>query len=840
MKKKLVLPIFCLSLLSLIGCSKTYYSVKFVLEDGTVLKESEVLSGEKAVYDGSEPAKESTAEKVYTFDGWKLDDAVYESNDLPEIYSNCEFVATFKEEAAKYTVTWIVGDEKTEETYTFGEAPSFKGDSIKESTEKFDYKFIGWDKEIVPVKENVTYTAIFEESLRNYEVTWVVDGKETKETYPYGETPSFKGELTKAEDEKYTYKFDKWDKEIVPVNGNVTYTAIFLEELKEYEITWVVGNDKFIEKYHYEDVPTFKGDTNLESSAEFDYTFKGWDKEITPVTSNETYVAQFDKKVRSYVVNFYDEDGITLLYSETLEYGDVPVFESTIPSKEGTNFFEYVFEGWKLNDEFFSNDKLPEIIGETNFIASFKEIPKLFDINVRYLNLEGELIQETKVGENGYNSLFEFEVNGINNLEPNLDKVVGYTISDQSFDVYLSEVDVYDGTTVSPSLSGDGTENSPYLIQNGADLAYFKSLVDNKEDLTDTYFKLTKSIDLSNTEDFRIGVNSTFGGIFDGNNCVIKGINYNSKVTRNSLFYQTTSTAQILNLTTKGDVKGAQYCGGIVGLNAGLIENCNNFVNIEQDSGNGAGGISGGNKGKIINSSNYGNITCLNVKNNKTAGITGAGEGGSYIENCVNYGDISGFRFLGGIVGENQSSANDIVSSINFGNITGEGQASVDRIDMGGIAGTIVDQDLTDSVNYGEVKGIGADSKYVGGIVGTFKSGNIKNNVNNGKVTNEAVYTGGIAGCAVTNSQGNIDGCINNGGVESSNNGVGGILGGTIKNTCNVTITNSENFGDISGNNKVGGISGALTGGTADESNKNHGKITAVGTDFGDIIGSTK
>ncbi len=81
---------------------------------------------------------------------------------------------------------------------------------------------------------------------------------------------------------------------------------------------------------------------------------------------------------------------------------------------------------------------------------------------------------------------------------------------------------------------------------------------------------------------------------------------------------------------------------------------------------------------------------------------------------------------------------------------------------------------------------------------------------------------------------------FNNGDIESSDNGVGGILGGTIKNTCNVTITNCQNFGDISGNNKVGGISGALTGGTADASNKNHGKITAVGTDFGDIIGSTK
>ena len=176
---------------------------------------------------------------------------------------------------------------------------------------------------------------------------------------------------------------------------------------------------------------------------------------------------------------------------------------------------------------------------------------------------------------------------------------------------------------------------------------------------------------------------------------------------------------------------------------------------------------------------------------------------------------------------------------MNFGNISGEGLEKNDRVDMGGIAGTVVDQDITDCINYGNVSGKGEDSKYIGGVVGTFKSGNITGNYNYGTVTNEALYTGGIAGCAVTGSMGNFDKCFNYGFVDSSQNGVGGILGGTIRNTCVVTITNCENHGDINGNNKVGGISGALTGGTADDSNKNFGKITAVGTAFGDIIGST-
>ena len=756
MKKIRVLSAFCLISLALAGCSTTYYSVKFVLDDGTVLEVKEVKSGDKATYSGETPTKENEEGKVYTFEGWTYNDSIYQSEDLPVITEDTEFVATFKEGIASYTVTWIVGDEKTTETYNYGETPSFKGETLKDSTEQFDYTFTGWDKEITPV------------------------------------------------------------------NGDTRYEAIFEETLREYEITWVIGNESTIENYHYGDTPSFKGDTNRESSAEFDYTFKGWDKEIVPVTGDATYIALYDETRRSYEVNFYDEDGETLLFTGTYEYGETPVFDSTLPTKEGDNYIDYVFEGWKLDNELFTNDNLPEVIGETNFIASFKEVAKMFDVSIRYLSLNGEVLGEEVIGEASYDSTFNFEVKGLNNLEPNIDRAIGRIDGDKSLDVYLSEVDVYDGTSKSESLEGNGTEESPYLIQSGADLAYFKDLVDGDSDLTNVHFKLTKSIDLSKTTDFRIGVNGKFEGIFNGNNCVIKGINLDSTQTRNSLFYQTASSAKIMNLTTKGEIKGAQYCGGIVGQNEGEISNCKSFVNIEQNGGNGTGGICGGNKGKVLNCENYGNITCTNSSNNKTSGLIGAGEGGSYVENSINYGNVTGYRFVAGVVGENQSAADNIVSCMNFGNISG-----------------VVNQDITDCINYGSVSGKGEDSKYIGGVVGTFKSGNITGNYNYGTVTNEALYTGGIAGCAVTGSMGNIDKCFNYGSVDSSQNGVGGILGGTIRNTCVVTITNCENHGDINGNNKVGGISGALTGGTADDSNKNYGKITAVGTDFGDIIGST-
>ena len=61
----------------------------------------------------------------------------------------------------KFTVDWDVAGTITSEKYKRGELPSFKGSTDREGTEDTKYTFIGWDKEIVPVTEDITYTAVY-------------------------------------------------------------------------------------------------------------------------------------------------------------------------------------------------------------------------------------------------------------------------------------------------------------------------------------------------------------------------------------------------------------------------------------------------------------------------------------------------------------------------------------------------------------------------------------------------------------------------------------------------------------------------------------------------------
>lgn len=65
-----------------------------------------------------------------------------------------------------YTVTWDVGGLKTSETYEEGSLPSFKGDTAKPDDAMYTYVFTGWDKALVPVTADTTYTAVYSSALR--------------------------------------------------------------------------------------------------------------------------------------------------------------------------------------------------------------------------------------------------------------------------------------------------------------------------------------------------------------------------------------------------------------------------------------------------------------------------------------------------------------------------------------------------------------------------------------------------------------------------------------------------------------------------------------------------
>ena len=83
----------------------------------------------------------------------------------------------------------------------------------------------------------------------------------------------------------------------------------------------------------YGSIPEYTGATpTKEATAQYTYTFNGWDNELVAVTDDATYNATFTETVNKYTVTWKDGDGNTLETDENVEYGTMPTYDSTTPT----------------------------------------------------------------------------------------------------------------------------------------------------------------------------------------------------------------------------------------------------------------------------------------------------------------------------------------------------------------------------------------------------------------------------------------------------------------------------------------------------------------------------
>ena len=100
--------------------------------------------------------------------------------------------------------------------------------------------FKSWDKEVVAVAEDTTYTATYTPTYIDYTVVFKnYDGTElSSATYHYGDTVVEPADPTKASDEAYDYEFVGWDKTVTTCDGDKIYTAVFKQkENAQYKST---------------------------------------------------------------------------------------------------------------------------------------------------------------------------------------------------------------------------------------------------------------------------------------------------------------------------------------------------------------------------------------------------------------------------------------------------------------------------------------------------------------------------------------------------------------------------------------------------------------------------
>ena len=288
----------------------------------------------------------------------------------------------------------------------------------------------------------------------------------------------------------------------------------------------------------------------------------------------------------------------------------------------------------------------------------------------------------------------------------------------------------------------------------------------------DSHYVLQNDIDLKCSKENQwipIGTASKpFDGILEGKGYKIKGI-YIDKGTNIGLFGYNNGTIENINLygylngsnfigavvaNNRGNGKvikctnnieiyaSGKFNGTIVGVNEGLIENCENNAYVELNAT--SGGICGRNDttGIIRKCKNTHEIL---LKDFNIGGIVGENRGG--VEECYNIANILGItgyaRYAkGGIVGLNSGS---IKYCFNTARVEGNRNWSI-----GGITGSNeTNGSIEFSYNAGEVIG----NNIVGNIAGS-NAGNIKNSytLNNLELVSE--NTGNIENCLqLTESQ---------------------------------------------------------------------------------------
>lgn len=289
------------------------YTVTWVNEDGTVLETDEnVPYGTTPTYNGETPTKAANAQYTYTFKGW--------TPDVDTVTGNVTYTAVYTSTVNTYTVTWKNLDGtilETDENVEYGATPEYNGATPTMAADaKYTYTFVGWNPYVDTVTGNVTYTAAYRADLRFYRVTWYeadgsIRGNDPRVAYGaniwdmtelYTPTPP-----TKAADAQYTYTFDHWvnreTNEAITsaskVTGDTDLDPVFKQELRMYTITWKNDDGTILEtdeKVAYGTVPTYDGETPTKAEeTRYTYSFIGWDKDVTAVSGDVTYTAQFEK-----------------------------------------------------------------------------------------------------------------------------------------------------------------------------------------------------------------------------------------------------------------------------------------------------------------------------------------------------------------------------------------------------------------------------------------------------------------------------------------------------------------------------------------------------------------
>lgn len=397
---------------------------------------------------------------------------------------------------------------------------------------------------------------------------------------------------------------------------------------------------------------------------------------------------------------------------------------------------------------------------------------------------------------------------------------------------------------ISCDLTGNGTENDPYLIGTPDDLYETTDCVVDAS----TVFRLTNNIDLTGatnspigfSQSLDVGVSSSakiFSGVLDGAGYSIQNISISSNA---DIPFNATTSGYVGGFF--GDVPG-ELLGGVglfwylgdvdirnLAVSGQVRYTGAGFTNQYSGMSVAVGLLSG--YGELVSLSNVTANASVLTYEGIAGGLVGATFGGSF-ENVSMSGDVEAIGYVsqypdvaGGFAGYSVFSS--VQDSTNYANVSSSYQS-------GGFLGFVFQSSISGSSNYGAVTGYSDTGGLAGGFLfAEFDGGSyvaVVNSSNFGLVTGRDARVGGLLG-NIGNAS--IQGSHNYGEVNGAQGAIGG-LAGRVQDTISIS-SSSNNAAVFAGYDMSGGLVGSV-GIFADiEDSTNSATVSGI-ADVGGLLG---
>lgn len=325
-----------------------------IIGDAAAVK---VAYGSKLTKPETDPTKDMTVDKVYTFDGWYNGDKKWDF-ETDTVQGDTTLVARFNESAREYDVKF--GEDATAKV-AYGSKLTAPTEEPSETKEGYNVTFDGWyngDKKWNfandVVTGNLTLVAKFNETVITYTAELTLgDGTKKDISYTVENRTEKLAEAKKllgADDDQYTYTNDLPTE--LPLENGKTYTET--RTVNEYDVKF---GEADAAKVAYGSKLTRPADPTKDMTADKVYTFDGWyvgdtkwDFDADTVKGDVTLVAKFNETARKYAVTItfvglekdevvlqveyngtvdfsaYAEDG----YNMTIKNGETEITELTV------------------------------------------------------------------------------------------------------------------------------------------------------------------------------------------------------------------------------------------------------------------------------------------------------------------------------------------------------------------------------------------------------------------------------------------------------------------------------------------------------------------------------